>query len=616
MKNIYFLLGGILAVGSSFGQINPGMNPQYKFTSEAKHAPNALSWFDNRAAVHADEDRATYYSENFDDGSMGGWTNTVEVGGVGFESTNVGHANDAGSTFVIPALNTSTPTYWILLDSDSDGTLGAEEMATLTSPTIDLTAGGLTGSAPYPLKLEMEQFYAGWQSDTIFLEVSDDNGSTWDQIEIANNDVGREGRPNPELVSINITPYIIDPTQVKLRFRWHGNWDYGWQFDNVTISDLPMHDITVSKLFRGDWINGYSYSKVPDEQVAELIIGADLANIGFEDITNIAFDWEILDPSMAVAASGTSTALASLSNGENDTIWVSTGFTASALGNYTINITAVSDSTEDAADLVNNDAVDAYYEVTDWTYGCDYGTLGSPFYGWASSPDGAASIGSIFSIEADGVIGGIEAELDDFEDVVDQLIYYAIYKWNGTEFEWQDQTDDYTTTAADQGEIVTLYFDSPFSVAAGDFVVAVAGHYGGSNSAGFEMRGGVPFGQTVGFDDGTTAGMITLLDPSGPVVRMLMHDFTGVEETVATEEFKFYPNPANDQLNVTLTMVNAENAVINIRDISGKTVMSQNLGSINGTRNLIIDVDHLNSGAYFIEVADQDGKEVKKFIKK
>ena len=612
MKKFYVLLGSLLMAGGVLAQspYNTG-TVVHKFDGD-KHAPGSVTYVDMRDLYEGYFDRATYYSEDFDDGLMGGWTNNIEFGPVGFESTDVGHANDAGSTFVIPALATSTSTAWILLDSDSDGSSGVEEMATLTSPVIDLTAGGLTGGPVYPLKLEMEQFYAGWQSDTIFLEISDDGGSTWDQIEIANNEVGREGRPNPELVSINITPYIVDPTQVVVRFRWHGNWDYGWQFDNVQILDLPDNDMTVSTVFRGDYVNSYIYSLVPQSQAVEFVIGADVKNIGYLDQTNIGFDWEITGPS-GVEASGTSGTLASLSNAENDTIWVSTGFTPTELGEYDISFTVFADAAENTEDEGNNLMIDDHYELTEYIYASDYGDTPTPFYNWASTPDEPASIGNVYLIEGDGVIGAITAELDDFEDVVDQLMYYSIYKFDGTDFVWEAQTDDYTTVSTDQGEMVTLFFEDPISVVDGDAVIAVAGHYGSSVSPGFEMVGPVPQGQVRGTDG--TGAIVSLISPEAAVVRMHMLDYTEVEE-LPVEKFSVYPNPAEEALNIKLTLIESENTVINVIDISGKAHQTINAGLVNGDRNLTVDVSELSTGVYFVEVVNAKGKQVKKFIKK
>lgn len=614
MKNIYLSVAALMMAGGAMAQ-SPFATQQYSFSSTQKHAPNAITTVDNRHAVSAD--RVDYYLEDFDamtalDGVGSNWEAVIVSGVVGFELTDVGHANDAGSTFVIPALATSTPTKWILLDSDSDGTSGSSEDVTLTSPVIDLTDGGAV-TVPAALKLEFEQFYAGWQSDTLFVAISDDAGATWNEIEIMNNSVGREGRPNPEIVSINVSPYISDPTQVMIRFHWVGNWDYGWQFDNVRIAELPDNDMQIVNVFRGDLVNAVMYSQVPQSQATEFVIGADVRNIGFLDQTNVKFNWEIFDPSMTSIGSGVSSAsIASLANGENDTIWVSTGITPTDLGNYTIDFEVIADATDD--DLSNNEMTDDYFELTEYVYAADYGSPSAAFYNWAGNDNGAASIGNVYLINADGVIGGIDAQLDNNVAVVDQLIYYVVYKFDGTAYVYEAQTSDYTTTAADEGAMVRLFFDSPVDVLAGDQVLVMAGHYGGDPSAGWEMAGRVAQGAVAGTQaDGST---VSLIDPSAPMVRALMLDFTGTEETAINERFDVYPNPADNNINIALTLAESQNTVINVLDISGKIVKTINVGEVNGDRNIQIALDEFTTGVYFIELVNSNGKQVKKFVKK
>jgi hypothetical protein len=608
MKKIYILLGALVVSGAAMAQA-PYASGQYALSNNVKHAPNGITFTDMRDVVQ-NQDRSTYYTEDFDAG-FGTWSAVTQNGDVDFTISNTGPANDAGSSFTIPTLLSTTPTNWVLLDSDSNGASGQDEDATLTSATIDVSAAGAL-----PLKLEFEQFFAEWESganfDTLFIGVSDDAGATWDEL-IISDGVGREGRPNPELVSLNITPYVVDYTQVQIRFRWRGNWAYGWQFDNVCIAELPQNDMTVSTVFRGDLVNSIMYSKVPNEQATEFVIGADVKNIGFLDQTNIVLDWEIFDPAMVSLGSGTSaSSIASLSNGQNDTIWTNTGITPSDLGVYTVSITVSAAETDDA--VANDVLEDANFEMTDFEYAADYGAPQSVFYNWSNNNDGAASIGNIFLIQADGVIGGMKASLTDNVIVNDKLIYYAIYKSNGTDFVYQEQTSDYTTESGDEGTFITIFFDSPISVVAGDEVLAIAVHYGGTETAGWDMAGRVAQGAVSGTDEAQT--VVSLIDPSAPMVRMLMTDYTGLQDEGVADKFSVYPNPAADLINVAISLTNSENTVINVVDISGKVIKTMNLGNVQGDKNLTISLDNMTTGIYFIEMINEAGKQVKKFVKK
>lgn len=82
---------------------------------------------------------------------------------------------------------------------------------------------------------------------------------------------------------------------------------------------------------------------------------------------------------------------------------------------------------------------------------------------------------------------------------------------------------------------------------------------------------------------------------------------TGVNYlNLGSNSFNFYPNPANDILNIELPTLN-DNINLVITDILGKTVYSNRI-----TNNVLsIDISSLNSGVYFITV----GNSTKKIIK-
>src|SRR5690606_11610209 len=101
-----------------------------KYAHEIKVAHHIQSDNTNRGGI-------VYFTEDFENGLSGNNTGTQSITGswvtaitsganpvVGWELTTVGHANDAGSTFNIPALLSNTGIgaagQWMLLDSDSD----------------------------------------------------------------------------------------------------------------------------------------------------------------------------------------------------------------------------------------------------------------------------------------------------------------------------------------------------------------------------------------------------------------------------------------------------------------------------------------------------------------
>lgn len=77
----------------------------------------------------------------------------------------------------------------------------------------------------------------------------------------------------------------------------------------------------------------------------------------------------------------------------------------------------------------------------------------------------------------------------------------------------------------------------------------------------------------------------------------------------ATSNFKVYPNPADN--NVTISVTNIESYQLSVTDITGKVVLTKSLSGIENT----LDVSSLSSGAYFFTLNSDNKKETVKIIK-
>ena len=82
----------------------------------------------------------------------------------------------------------------------------------------------------------------------------------------------------------------------------------------------------------------------------------------------------------------------------------------------------------------------------------------------------------------------------------------------------------------------------------------------------------------------------------------------GVNDIADDADFKLYPNPANNEINLETKMQNAE---IEIRDVLGQVIYSSKVIAVSSA----IDVSMLSKGVYFINL--QNGKQTinKKFVK-
>ena len=83
----------------------------------------------------------------------------------------------------------------------------------------------------------------------------------------------------------------------------------------------------------------------------------------------------------------------------------------------------------------------------------------------------------------------------------------------------------------------------------------------------------------------------------------------GVEEQQAQSQFKVFPSPASDLLNIVADQRITE---LKVMDMTGRTVLEQKPG----TERVNLDVSDLNSGSYIVRARMEDGVyQVRSFVK-
>ena len=82
---------------------------------------------------------------------------------------------------------------------------------------------------------------------------------------------------------------------------------------------------------------------------------------------------------------------------------------------------------------------------------------------------------------------------------------------------------------------------------------------------------------------------------------------TGINNLIASDsEVTVYPNPAQNNLNIGLLLIKNSDVEINIKDVTGKTVLSKNNKVLKGENKLQIETTNLSSGLYFVQVKSDD----------
>lgn len=542
------------------------------------------------------------------------WTIANEVGNT--DDWVIGTAGPAGP-FAIADLSSTSGGNWALFDSDNY--CSGDQIANLT------TALPITALAATPgVILEFEQFYRRF-NDSTFVLVSTD-GTNWDKYAVnegySTNDITGD---NPDVVQVNITPTAGNQATVWIRFQF---WSpstysgpgsggpgcaYSWQIDDVAVYPAPAHDLKVSDVWHGDIINDYEYAKIPASQSYETVIGAVVTNNGGMAQTNVGINWDISSGGSSVASGSTAGPVAQLV-GQIDTIWVATGFTPSALGDYTVTATAFADSTElNPADNAGTSG----FEITDFIYAHDDGNYDINTGGYLDDNDVPLNYqhGNVYVANNGGdQIYAIQAS---FGSTITTNGSFTAYVYE--EIDFNDVVEESSNIwdvvqGANSGDIVTIVLDDPVAMNAGS-VYLVALEVQASDVMFFQGNGqDDDFGARVYGELGANPGESWFVPGSTPAIRANTDMSIGIISNDDIRRMTIQPNPATDEIRVKLTIDNARDLSINVIGLDGKVVYTENNQSFAGEYLRTIDVSNLSEGIYFVQVSTDNAVHTEKIV--
>lgn len=91
---------------------------------------------------------------------------------------------------------------------------------------------------------------------------------------------------------------------------------------------------------------------------------------------------------------------------------------------------------------------------------------------------------------------------------------------------------------------------------------------------------------------------------------------SGINENESLSFDGVYPNPGNDEINLSITSLKASSLIITLSDMTGRIVSQSNHNISQGNNTLQIDITKETNGAYFITVNNQEYSKVARFIKR
>ena len=484
--------------------------------------------------------------------------------------------------------------------------------SSITSSTIDLSL-----YAQPSITLSFNQRFRHFNYDETYVEMSQDGGSTWVYSQQVNAGEATNGTSLQNNLSL-IVP-VLPSANTKIRFRWSSNSDsddygsgYGWMIDDVKLVEPYADEFTLTKVWTGDIVQKWDYYSTPLTQVIPMTVGAVISNMGGVSQTKVV-SIEILQGTTSVY---TATENITILPGVSDTLWHTSTFTPTSNGVYTVKFTLPTDA------INTNNTQSEDFEVTPNIYGHNFPISGTSFFGF-NTVDAEIGMGNLYEINANQQLNGINVQFATGTTVSTEVrceLWEVVDGIQGTMNFITDVT--YTVPSPlNTANPTTIAFSSPGQMEAGKLYMVILKTYQDATNK-LRIRSSVKGDDdfsTIGYGPFATGGVVNYFSGWGkaPYISLNFDPTIGINET-STEisGVSIYPNPSSSSVNLEMNIATPSEVSIQVTDLSGKVVATQNLGFLPlGKNQTTIQSASFNNGLYYVTILSNGTSVTKKFIK-
>ncbi|MBI1287456.1 MAG: T9SS type A sorting domain-containing protein [Flavobacteriales bacterium] len=595
MKKIYASIIGLAIAGSGFAQ-NAAVATQ---KLRGGHTVALEAPVSTPSAAATGDTIGGYY---WDFSDQNAWVlGNSSTPAADWEFTTAGPTGQYSSSYGI--LNSTTAANgWVMFDSDALGN-GTYNAWIQLANSVDLTGYG-------SVAVTFQQLSARYQEAT-YLEVSTD-GTNWTTYEVnANQAVNTASSSDGDIVSVNVSGVAANASTVWIRFRYEGAWDYAWQIDDVAIVEGANYDLGMSNVWHGDILNAFEYQEIPMAQAQEVVIGAACTNLGGQAMTNAVYTYDISDGSSSVASGTFPASNTSIDPTVTDTTWYSTGFTPSAVGQYTVTVSVSSDQSDENSS--NDEKMSAFY-VTDYVYGHD--DIDNITVQISGGSDGNSSPNEFkaamyYEVFADATLTAVQVAfgsntstssciVEVFDPANDQSLTNPLI------------TEVYDIQAADisSGSSLVLV-DIPLDggngvlLSAGGLYLISVGNTGPGESLTFLASDGDADRASLRYGPYGSGGAVDWYTgwSTSPIIRGNFDPTVGIQENEDVTGVQIYPNPVADNLTVRFEAKQDQDFTVRVLNVAGQMVLSSQSKTKAGqkiTKNF--NVENLAAGVYMVQI--------------
>lgn len=462
-----------------------------------------------------------------------------------------------------------------------------------------------------------------WSSQ-YFLQVSSNGGQTWSEIPIMQNITTNVNTANSQVVSLNISSLTNQSSEVMIGFRYQAEWGWFWAIDDVELFETWNYDLTMVDAISSVGELGLKYTIYPVGQVTSNLtmgFGADVKNNGAMAMT----------PALKASqgANWTFTGAPSTSNPNqiaSDSVFIAaaSGYPIpSTAGTYNITLElATAETLQDpaAATRTMPFSVSPLVMASD-AYNGTPASMSGGFFGWATAT-GDPGIGLEFELNNAAAVGRVAVGIANVNaqaqgDYIGRELYVELWRVQAGELVFAGISEPHVVTAANFGNLVQCYFETPIAFEAGETVVAIAAS-GELDLVPVAFAGMHLAGNTIGK---AGSGFVTLASDgpyvNTPVVRLDFGNYTGLtNNTLISQDVVVFPNPVKENAQIQYTLTEEANVSIAVRDLSGKLVFATERGLIGaGTYTSTIDMNNLAQGMYTVTLSANGAQVTQKLMK-
>lgn len=570
-----------------------------------------------------------------------GWTAGTD-GSVPQGATWEWHDVACTGAFNIGTINSTTAANgWLVYDADSIGAANptvAPVEGWVQSPSVDC-------STHPSVQISFEQYFAKY-NDSCFVDVSNDNGITWDVYPVTQNNAlaANMSLPNnPTTTYINITATAAGQQSVIFRFRskyFTASGAHNWLIDDVALSELDSVEVNIHgrgvllKTVLGDTT---SFGSIPlyltEDSLLSVVF---LGNNTPDTLSNVAVTQTIYQDTTLLRTQ-TKTIASFANNTFDDPVWFDSyslwqnNYPYIRIGDYSIGYFANSTSKVDTT----------FFTVSD-SFCHRYGGAIQGDYIIHNAPDTANGIpersfqvGTFFdlgntsaSYSSWGLVGVYAAFSSNTTvgSTVRAIVYEEVAQgvWHRIKISSQKTLHAYDISTPNNVvftriNIGTTYFPlnhyvvvvCPDNLSSTDNVSLLAAENAGSDM--MDLVVGVADTSTNNpVQNNFVLGRIS----NSPLIKIAIDIIHGIEQINVVQVADAYPNPAKSEINIPFITNVSASVNVRISNAIGTAMAIKDMGKMNAKQKGVatFNVSNYASGIYFYTVEANGATQTKRFV--